>query len=66
MRYPSLTLRVSVGLRLRTGGDKRGVSAKVELGDHQRFTLIWTILSSLIMLAVGMAATVIPLAGHAR
>jgi citrate-Mg2+:H+ or citrate-Ca2+:H+ symporter, CitMHS family len=34
--------------------------AKVELGDHQRFTLIWTVLSSLIMLAVGLASTVIP------
>lgn len=40
--------------------------AKVELGDHQRFTLIWTVLSSLIMLAVGLATTVIPLLGGAR
>ena len=40
--------------------------AKVELGDHQRFTLIWNALSSLIMLAVGLATTVIPLVGHAR
>lgn len=40
--------------------------AKVELGDHQRFTLIWTVLSSLVMLAVGLATTVIPLVGHAR
>ena len=37
--------------------------AQVELGDHQRFTLIWTVLSSLIMLAVGLATTVIPLVG---
>ena len=34
--------------------------AKVELGEHQRFTLIWTVLSSLIMLAVGLGSTVIP------
>jgi citrate-Mg2+:H+ or citrate-Ca2+:H+ symporter, CitMHS family len=34
--------------------------AKVELGDHQRFTLIWNVLSSLILLAVGLATTVIP------
>jgi CitMHS family citrate-Mg2+:H+ or citrate-Ca2+:H+ symporter len=33
---------------------------RVELGDHQRFTLSWTLLSSLIMLAVGLASTVIP------
>jgi CitMHS family citrate-Mg2+:H+ or citrate-Ca2+:H+ symporter len=33
---------------------------KVELGDHQRFTLIWNVLSSLILLAVGLATTVIP------
>jgi CitMHS family citrate-Mg2+:H+ or citrate-Ca2+:H+ symporter len=35
--------------------------AKVELGDHQRFTLFWTVMSSLIMLAVGLASRVIPL-----
>jgi hypothetical protein len=33
------------------------------LSDHQRFTLVWTIPSSLIMLAVGMATTVIALGG---
>jgi CitMHS family citrate-Mg2+:H+ or citrate-Ca2+:H+ symporter len=33
---------------------------KVELGDHQRFTLIWTVISSLIMLAVALASMVIP------
>ncbi len=35
--------------------------AKVELGDHQRFTLIWAVLTSLVLLAVGLATTVIPL-----
>jgi len=38
---------------------------KVELGDHQRFTLKWTLITSLVMLAVGLATTVIPLIGHA-
>jgi hypothetical protein len=33
------------------------------LSDYQRFTLVWTIQSTLIMLAVGMATTVIPLGG---
>jgi CitMHS family citrate-Mg2+:H+ or citrate-Ca2+:H+ symporter len=40
--------------------------ASVEPGDHQRFTLIWTILSSLVMLATGMATTVVPWVGHPR
>lgn len=34
---------------------------KVELGDHQRFTLKWSVLSSLIMLVVGLVTTVIPM-----
>lgn len=38
---------------------------KIELGDHQRFTLKWTLVSSLVMLAVGLATTVIPLIRHA-
>ena len=38
--------------------------AKVELGDHQRFTLKWSIVTSLIMLAVGLATTVIPFVAH--
>jgi CitMHS family citrate-Mg2+:H+ or citrate-Ca2+:H+ symporter len=40
--------------------------AKVEPGDHLRFTLVWTILSSLVMLATGMATTVVPWVGHPR
>jgi CitMHS family citrate-Mg2+:H+ or citrate-Ca2+:H+ symporter len=40
--------------------------AKVELGDLQRFTLVWTILASLVMLATGMATTVVPWVGHPR
>jgi CitMHS family citrate-Mg2+:H+ or citrate-Ca2+:H+ symporter len=39
--------------------------AGVELGDHQRFTLKWTIATSFILLAVGLATSVIPLTGHA-
>jgi CitMHS family citrate-Mg2+:H+ or citrate-Ca2+:H+ symporter len=39
--------------------------AGVELGDHQRFTLKWTIVTSFILLAVGLATSVIPLTGHA-
>ena len=39
---------------------------KVEFGDRQRFTLKWAIVTSLIMLAAGLATTVIPLLGHAR
>jgi CitMHS family citrate-Mg2+:H+ or citrate-Ca2+:H+ symporter len=37
---------------------------KVEFGDHQRFTLKWAILTSLIMLGTGLLTTVIPLIGH--
>lgn len=37
---------------------------KVELGDHQRFALKWTLVTSLIMLAVGLATTVIPIIRH--
>jgi CitMHS family citrate-Mg2+:H+ or citrate-Ca2+:H+ symporter len=39
--------------------------AKVELGDHQRFTLKWTIATSAIMLLVSLATGVIPLVGRA-
>jgi len=35
----------------------------VELGDHQRFTLKWTLITSLVLLLVSLAITVIPLAG---
>jgi citrate-Mg2+:H+ or citrate-Ca2+:H+ symporter, CitMHS family len=37
----------------------------VELGDHQRFTLKWTIVTAFILLAVGLATATIPLAGGA-
>ncbi|MCX6553265.1 MAG: citrate:proton symporter, partial [Acidobacteria bacterium] len=36
----------------------------VELGDHQRFTLKWTVASALVMLMVGLGLGVIPLVGH--
>ncbi|MBL9215036.1 MAG: CitMHS family transporter [Opitutaceae bacterium] len=32
----------------------------VELGDHQRFTLKWALVTSLVLLAVGLATAVIP------
>lgn len=37
----------------------------VELGDHQRFTLKWTVVTSFVLLAVGLLTAVIPLAGRA-
>ena len=38
--------------------------AKVDFGDHQKFTLKWTIASSLVMLAVNVLLGVIPLTGR--
>jgi CitMHS family citrate-Mg2+:H+ or citrate-Ca2+:H+ symporter len=35
----------------------------VELGDHQRFTIGWSILTSFVLLAIGLATAVIPFAG---
>lgn len=37
--------------------------AKVEFGDHQKFTLKWTVATSLILLLVNLLVGVIPLAG---
>ncbi len=37
--------------------------AKVEFGDHQKFTLKWTVATSLILLLVNLLTGVIPLAG---
>ena len=37
--------------------------AKVEFGDHQKFTLKWTVATSLILLLVNVAVGVVPLAG---
>lgn len=37
--------------------------AGVELGDHQRFTLKWTIAGSLVMLLIGVATGVVPWMG---
>ena len=39
--------------------------AKVEFGDHQRYTLIWSISASLVMLVAGVLFGVIPLIGGA-
>lgn len=36
---------------------------KIEFGDHQRFTLLWSISASLVMLAAGVLFGVIPLFG---
>ena len=38
--------------------------AGVELGDHQKFTLRWSALSSLVMLAIALVTAVIPLSGR--
>lgn len=38
--------------------------AGIEFGDHQRFTIKWSLLTSLLMLAVGLATAVIPLVGR--
>ena len=37
----------------------------VELGDHQRYALKWTLLTSLVLLVAGLASGVIPLVGAA-
>ncbi|MFT3803791.1 MAG: CitMHS family transporter [Burkholderiaceae bacterium] len=39
--------------------------AKVEFGDHQRFTLLWALSAALVMLASMLVLGVIPLIGHA-
>lgn len=38
--------------------------AGVEFDAHQRFTIRWAVLTSLVLLAAGLLTTVIPLAGH--
>ena len=35
----------------------------VEMGDHQKFTLKWALVTSLVLLVIGLLTTVIPLAG---
>ena len=37
--------------------------AGVEIGDHQRFTIKWSIITSLVLLAVGLLIGVIPFSG---
>jgi citrate-Mg2+:H+ or citrate-Ca2+:H+ symporter, CitMHS family len=37
--------------------------AGVELGDHQKFTLKWSVVSSLVLLIISLATAVIPLTG---
>ena len=39
--------------------------AKVEFGDHQKFTIKWTIATSLILLLVNVLTGVVPLVSHA-
>ena len=39
--------------------------AGVELGDHQRFTIKWSIITSLVLLLVGLVVGVIPFSGYA-
>ena len=38
--------------------------AKIEFGDHQRYTLMWAISASLVMLAAALVCGVIPFMGH--
>ena len=38
--------------------------AKIEFGDHQRYTLVWSITASLVMLAAAVVVGVIPLVGR--
>ena len=38
--------------------------AGVEFGDHQRFTLLWSLSAALVMLAAAVVFGVIPLAGR--
>jgi CitMHS family citrate-Mg2+:H+ or citrate-Ca2+:H+ symporter len=38
----------------------------VELGDHQRFTIKWSCLTSLVLLAVGLLTAVIPVRGSTQ
>jgi CitMHS family citrate-Mg2+:H+ or citrate-Ca2+:H+ symporter len=38
--------------------------SKIEFGDHQRYTLIWSISASLVMLVAAVVFGVIPLVGH--
>jgi CitMHS family citrate-Mg2+:H+ or citrate-Ca2+:H+ symporter len=40
--------------------------AKVEFGDHQKFTLKWTIATATLMLAANLVLGIIPLVGHGR
>ena len=39
--------------------------AGVELGDHQRFTIKWSIITSVVLLLVGLVVGVIPFSGYA-
>jgi len=38
---------------------------QVELGDHQRFTIRWSIITSFVLLLIGLVIGVIPFAGRA-
>ena len=38
--------------------------AEVELGDHQRFTIKWSVITSFVLLAVGLLTGVIPFSGR--
>lgn len=40
--------------------------AEVEFGDHQRYTLLWSITAALVMLIAAVVFGVVPLAGHGR
>jgi CitMHS family citrate-Mg2+:H+ or citrate-Ca2+:H+ symporter len=38
--------------------------SEVEFGDHQRYTLIWSITAALVMLLASVLFGVIPFVGH--
>jgi CitMHS family citrate-Mg2+:H+ or citrate-Ca2+:H+ symporter len=40
--------------------------AKVELGDHQRFTMLWALGAALVMLVAALLTGAFPLVGHAH
>jgi CitMHS family citrate-Mg2+:H+ or citrate-Ca2+:H+ symporter len=40
--------------------------SEIEFGDHQRYTLFWSLTASVVMLVAAVVFGVIPLIGHAR
>ena len=40
--------------------------SEIEFGDHQRYTLFWSLTASVVMLGAAVVFGVIPLIGHAH